>query len=100
MNDRYFTADFMAAIALEFDGYIRDLLTVRRQAGDAARDDITTRLLRERVWDRTMTDDEIVSLLRNWTVGELTPFPQVSESWRTILRHTPKPSDSSAMTLP
>ena len=71
MNDRYFTADFMAAIALEFDGYIRDLLTVRRQAGDAARDDITTRLLRERVWDRTMTDDEIVSLLRNWTVGEL-----------------------------
>lgn len=61
----------MAAIAVEFDGYIRDLLTARRRAGDAARDDITTRLLRERVWDRAMTDDEIVSLLRNWTVGEL-----------------------------
>lgn len=61
----------MAAIAVEFDGFIRDLLTVRREAGDAARDDITTRLLRERVWDRTMTDDELVSLLRNWTVGEL-----------------------------
>ena len=61
----------MAAIATEFDGFIRDLLTERRQAGDAAPDDITTRLLRERVWDRTMTDDELVSLLRNWTVGEL-----------------------------
>ncbi len=61
----------MAAIAVEFDGFIRDLLAVRREAGDAARDDITTRLLRERVWDRTMTDDELVSLLRNWTVGEL-----------------------------
>lgn len=61
----------MSAIAVEFDGFIRDLLTERRAAGDAARDDITTRLLRDRVWDRTMTDDELVSLLRNWTVGEL-----------------------------
>ncbi len=61
----------MAAIAVEFDGFIRDLLPARRQEGDTARDDLTTRLLRERVWDRTMTDDELVSLLRNWTVGEL-----------------------------
>ena len=61
----------MAAIAVEFDGFIRDLLTVRRQAGDAAPDDLTTRLLGERVWDRPLTDDELVSLLRNWTVGEL-----------------------------
>src|SRR5665647_1345921 len=61
----------MSAIAVEFDGYIRDLLTTRRQAGDAAPDDLTTRLLGERVWGRPMTDDELVSLLRNWTVGEL-----------------------------
>jgi hypothetical protein len=61
----------MAAIAIEFDGFIRDLLSARRHAGDAAPDDLTTRLLGERVWDRPMTDDELVSLLRNWTVGEL-----------------------------
>ncbi len=61
----------MAAIAVEFDGFIRDLLAARRQAGDAAPDDLTTRLLGERVWDRAMADDELVSLLRNWTVGEL-----------------------------
>ena len=61
----------MSAIAVEFDGYIRDLLTTRREAGDAAPDDLTTRLLGERVWGRPMTDDELVSLLRNWTVGEL-----------------------------
>ncbi len=61
----------MAAIAVEFDGFIRDLLAVRRQAGDAAPQDLTTRLLGERVWDRPMTDEELVSLLRNWTVGEL-----------------------------
>ncbi len=61
----------MAAIAVEFDGFIRELLTVRRKAGEDAPNDLTTRLLRERVWDRPMTDEELVSLLRNWTVGEL-----------------------------
>lgn len=61
----------MASVAVEFDGFIRDLLSARRAAGADARDDLTTRLLGERVWDRTMTDDELVSLLRNWTVGEL-----------------------------
>jgi len=36
-----------------------------------APDDITTSLLRERVGDRLLQDEEIVSILRNWTVGEL-----------------------------
>ena len=61
----------MTAVAVEFDGFIRELLTARRAAGAAAPDDLTTRLLGEQVWDRAMTDDELVSLLRNWTVGEL-----------------------------
>jgi len=61
----------MAAIALEFDGYIADLLETRRAAGAAAPDDITTDLLRESVGDRPLTHEEIVSILRNWTVGEL-----------------------------
>lgn len=61
----------MAAIALEFDGYISKLLDARCQAGAAAPDDITTDLLRERVGDRPLTHEEIVSILRNWTVGEL-----------------------------
>lgn len=38
----------MAAVALEFDGYIRELLAERRQAGADAPSDVTTpRLLRE-----------------------------------------------------
>ncbi|MHA6645335.1 cytochrome P450 [Mesorhizobium sp. A623] len=61
----------MAAIALEFDGYISRLLEARCQAGASAPDDITTDLLRERVGDRLLTHEEIVSILRNWTVGEL-----------------------------
>ena len=61
----------MATIALEFDGYISELLEARRQAGAAAPDDIATGLLRERIGDRALNHEEIVSILRNWTVGEL-----------------------------
>lgn len=63
--------DAMTAVALEFDVYIRELLAVRRDAGAGAPDDITTSLLREQVGGRLLQDEEIVSILRNWTVGEL-----------------------------
>ena len=61
----------MAAIALQFDAYIGDLLQARRAAGVTAPDDPTTRLLREQVNGRPIADEEIVSIVRNWTVGEL-----------------------------
>lgn len=61
----------MADVAHEFDGYIYDLLETRRQAGAGAPRDVTTSLMEEIVNDRTMTDEELTSLLRNWTVGEL-----------------------------
>lgn len=61
----------MEAITLQFDGYISALLDERRQAGDAAPDDLTTALLRERVAGRPLNNEEIVSIVRNWTVGEL-----------------------------
>lgn len=60
----------MQQIAIEFDGYIRQLLSDRRRAGADALKDLTTSLMNERVFNRTMTDEELVSLLRNWTVGE------------------------------
>lgn len=58
-------------VALEFDTYIKGLLERRRESGADAPDDITTSLLRNRIGDRLLNDDEIVSVLRNWTVGEL-----------------------------
>lgn len=61
----------MSAIAIEFDGFIRDLLEERRAAGDQASDDLTTALMRETVDGKVLPDDVIVSILRNWTVGEL-----------------------------
>jgi len=63
--------DAQAAVAQEFDGYIKDLLALRREAGAKAPDDITTHLLRNESMGRPLTEDEIVSILRNWTVGEL-----------------------------
>ncbi len=63
--------DAMAAIALEFDGHIRSQLQWREEAGDAAPDDITTSLVRQTVDGKQLGHGEIVSILRNWTVGEL-----------------------------
>lgn len=59
------------ALGLEFDGHVRAQLELRRRAADAAPDDLTTRLLQERIGERPLSDDELVSILRNWTVGEI-----------------------------
>lgn len=64
----------IAAVALEFDGYIRALLDERRANHEIQ--DVTAELLQDLVElpgesPRVMTDEEIVSLIRNWTVGEL-----------------------------
>jgi cytochrome P450 len=61
----------MAQIAVEFDGHIKQQLALRRDAGELAADDATTRLLHERIHGRPLSDEEIVSIVRNWTVGEL-----------------------------
>ncbi|HIX62593.1 MAG TPA: cytochrome P450 [Candidatus Halomonas stercoripullorum] len=61
----------LGQLALEFDGVIRERLASRRKAGTAAPDDVTTRIMHETVDGRPLTDEEIVSILRNWTVGEL-----------------------------
>lgn len=60
----------MADIAFEFDGHIRAQLAQRRAHGLTGTD-VTTRLARERIDGEPLPDEEIVSIVRNWTVGEL-----------------------------
>jgi cytochrome P450 len=60
-----------AEVARRFDAIIRSLTDVRRRAGDDAPADVTSDLVRERVDGRALTDEEIVSILRNWTGGDL-----------------------------
>lgn len=80
----------MADVAHEFDGYIHDLLETRRQAGANAPRDVTTSLMEETVNGRTMTDEELTSLMRNWTVGEL---GTISSSVSILLSYLAKHPD-------
>ncbi len=58
-------------VAWRFDAIVRSLVDARRRAGEGAPGDVTTQLLQERVDGRPLTDEEIVSILRNWTGGDL-----------------------------
>ncbi|WP_289017708.1 cytochrome P450 [uncultured Ornithinimicrobium sp.] len=60
-----------AAVAAEFDELVAEQVALRRAAGDDAPDDPTTELLHAVVDGRPLTDAEIVSVLRNWTAGDL-----------------------------
>lgn len=66
-RDQARTAD----VARRFDAIIRSLTDARRAAGADAPADVTTELVRDRVDGRELTDEEIVSILRNWTGGDL-----------------------------
>lgn len=60
-----------AAVAQHFTAIVRALTDARRDAGDDAPDDVTTELVRDHVDGRPLTDAEVVSVLRNWTGGDL-----------------------------
>lgn len=64
-------AHAMGVVAREFDGYVSALLDRRRRAGASAPDDVTTRLLGETVDGRPLSGEQITSIVRNWTVGEV-----------------------------
>lgn len=61
----------MAEIAHEFAGYVTELLRVRRAAGTQSTQDVTTGLISQQIKGRPLNDEEIISILRNWTVGEI-----------------------------
>lgn len=59
----------LKALAEEFEELIKRQLDKRRDAPQAQ--DVTTRLLHEKINGRPLNDIEIASILRNWTVGEV-----------------------------
>lgn len=62
---------WMADVADQFDEIIRSVVLPRRAAGVDAPEDVTTRLCRDKVDGRLLTEAELVSILRNWTGGDL-----------------------------
>jgi len=64
--------DQTAAVAERFDTLINGIIAPRRQAGDDPAADVTTELVRIRDADGALLpDDVLVSVLRNWTGGDL-----------------------------
>lgn len=61
----------MSEIALEFEALVDDLVDTRLQAGAGPETDVTAALMHEKVWGRPLSNEELASLLRNWTVGEI-----------------------------
>ncbi len=61
----------ITAVADRFDAHIRAVLAARRESPGSGSDDVASQLLNEQVRGRRLTDEEIVSIMRNWTVGEL-----------------------------
>lgn len=62
--------DAMADVAKTFARHVSDILAGRRSL-EYPGDDVTGHLLRTEVDGRPLTDEEIVSLLRNWTMGDV-----------------------------
>ena len=60
-----------AAVAAAFDAIVLTQVQHRRQLGCAAPDDPTTELLRMTIDGAPLDDADIVSILRNWTGGDL-----------------------------
>lgn len=61
----------MGEAAEQFDEIVSSVVRPRRDAGADAPDDVTTRLCRDEVDGRLLTEAELVSILRNWTGGDL-----------------------------
>ncbi len=61
----------LSDLAREFEAIIDEQLESRQPTRAARALDVTYGLMNERVWDRPLSNEEIASILRNWTVGEI-----------------------------
>ncbi|HEX7061415.1 MAG TPA: cytochrome P450 [Woeseiaceae bacterium] len=61
----------LVAVAAEFRANVDELLRARRQPGAPPRNDVIDGLLATRIDGTPLSDEEITSILRNWTMGEL-----------------------------
>lgn len=61
----------LSILARQFEAIIDKLLEERREMDAISEKDLTASLMRETVWGRPLTNEEVSSILRNWTVGEI-----------------------------
>lgn len=61
----------LSKLAVEFEDLVDEQIEIRQQAGADSPMDHTRVIMGVRVHDRPITNEEISSILRNWTVGEI-----------------------------
>lgn len=61
----------LSKVAQTFDAIIQSVVAPRRAAPEQAPNDVTTKLCRDQINGRLLTEEELVSILRNWTGGDL-----------------------------
>ncbi len=61
----------LSQIAAEFECIIRELIDTRKQWAAAPDEDVTSSLMHEKVLGRPLSTEELTSILRNWTAGEI-----------------------------
>ncbi|HQY30040.1 MAG TPA: cytochrome P450, partial [Thermomicrobiales bacterium] len=59
-----------AALAREFGDLVEEAIAIRRNAGVDASADLTSHLMDTEIEGNRLSDDDIVSILRNWTAGQ------------------------------
>lgn len=77
-----------AALASQFAQFVDEALRARREAAPAS-DDITSRLMATNVGGHPLTDEDIVSVLRNWAAGHGT----VAASLGIVVLHLAEDQD-------
>lgn len=61
----------LSRLAREFEGIVDEIIEGRRTGVAEGSDDITSSLIREQIHGRKLSSEEVSSILRNWTVGEI-----------------------------
>jgi cytochrome P450 len=61
----------MSEIAREFEALVDEMIEMRLREKAGPKADVTASLMHEKVWERPLSNEEIASILRTWTVGEI-----------------------------
>lgn len=63
--------ELLSELAAQFEGIVDQQLDSRADDAGGPMSDVTGELMREQIHDRPLSYEEISSILRNWTVGEI-----------------------------
>lgn len=61
----------MSDIAREFEAIVDDMIDARAEINSNEINDVTSSLMNEEVMGRKLSNEEVASILRTWTVGEI-----------------------------